>query len=288
MVDNFYKNKNINEIIEILSKVGFSSPPCWCKPYNVLSNGQKFRVDLARLLLEKDFIVIDEFTSVIDRQVAKIGSIAISKYLKNNDNNKKFIALSCHRDIIEYLQPDWIIDTDRMSFEYCNPRQRPKFELSIKKVNSQDYWHIFKKYHYLNTECKKTSDCFVGFIDNVPVGFCCVLHFPHPIKCYYKEHRTVVLPEYQGIGIGTRISNYIASLYGCKKSYAITTNNPAFKSAKHRDKNNWKCTQSNKINTTVKGTKKSFNKTRAKDRLVSTFVYIGDKNIQDAKNFNLI
>ena len=70
------------------------------------------RVDIARALLEKDFIVFDEFTSVVDRQVAKTACIAINKAIKNT--NKKFIAVSCHKDIIEWLQPDWLFDTDEM------------------------------------------------------------------------------------------------------------------------------------------------------------------------------
>lgn len=86
--------------------------PVWLKPYNVLSNGEKMRVDLARALLEKDFVVFDEFTSVVDRQVAKVACIAVNKAVKKT--NKKFIAVSCHKDIIEWLQPDWIFDTDTM------------------------------------------------------------------------------------------------------------------------------------------------------------------------------
>ncbi len=92
--------------------VGFGSVPSWLKPYKVLSNGEKMRVDLARALLEKDFIVFDEFTSVVDRQVAQTACIAINKAIKGT--NKKFIAVSCHKDIIEWLQPDWIFDTDKM------------------------------------------------------------------------------------------------------------------------------------------------------------------------------
>ena len=89
-----------------------ASVPSWLKPYKVLSNGEKMRVNLARALLEKDVICFDEFTSVVDRQVAKTACIAINKAIKNT--NKKFIAVSCHKDIIEWLQPDWLFDTDTM------------------------------------------------------------------------------------------------------------------------------------------------------------------------------
>lgn len=112
VLDNMPKNIKVEDIEKMFYAVGFGSVPSWLKPYKVLSNGEKMRVDLARALLEKDFIVFDEFTSVVDRQVAKTACIAINKAIKNT--NKKFIAISCHKDIIEWLQPDWLFDTDIM------------------------------------------------------------------------------------------------------------------------------------------------------------------------------
>ena len=112
VLDNMPSNIETKDIEKMFYSVGFGSVPSWLKPYKVLSNGEKMRVDLARALLEKDFIVFDEFTSVVDRQVAKTACIAINKAIKGT--NKKFIAVSCHKDIIEWLQPDWIFDTDDM------------------------------------------------------------------------------------------------------------------------------------------------------------------------------
>jgi ABC-type ATPase with predicted acetyltransferase domain len=77
------------------------------KPQAVLSNGERFRVDLARRLLElPDPIVVDEFTSVVDRQVAKIGAHAVQKFVRKH--NRRFVAATCHYDVVEWLQPDWI------------------------------------------------------------------------------------------------------------------------------------------------------------------------------------
>lgn len=112
VLDNMPSNIETKEIEKMFYSVGFGSVPSWLKPYKVLSNGEKMRVDLARALLEKDFIVFDEFTSVVDRQVAQTACIAINKAIKGT--NKKFIAVSCHKDIVEWLQPDWIFDTDKM------------------------------------------------------------------------------------------------------------------------------------------------------------------------------
>lgn len=115
VLDNMPENKTVNEIERAFTSVGFSSPPSWLKPYSVLSTGEKMRVDLARSILsDKEMIVFDEFTSVVDREVAKTCSEAIQKQVRSK--NKKFVAVTCHKDIIEYIQPDWIYDTDQKSF----------------------------------------------------------------------------------------------------------------------------------------------------------------------------
>jgi len=98
-----------DEAINLLTAVGLNSIPSWYKPYRVLSNGEKFRADLARKV--KDGAVIDEFTSVVDRNVAKAASVALTRYIKKN-NIKNVVLSTCHRDILEWLEPDWVIDTD--------------------------------------------------------------------------------------------------------------------------------------------------------------------------------
>ena len=116
IVDNFDKDLSINDIIECLSSVGLNSAPCWVKPFNLLSNGEKMRAELARLLTQKKDkpIIFDEFTSVVDREVAKITSYSVQKNIRKK--NRKFVAVSCHRDIIDWLNPDWIYDTDVKRF----------------------------------------------------------------------------------------------------------------------------------------------------------------------------
>ena len=94
---------------EKLAAAGLNSIPCWVKPFRCLSNGEQFRANLARSI--RDGAIIDEFTSVVDRNVAKSCSVALSKYVKRN-NIKGIVLASCHYDIIEWLQPDWIFDVD--------------------------------------------------------------------------------------------------------------------------------------------------------------------------------
>ena len=83
------------------------------------------RCDIARAMLEsKDMFVFDEFTSVVDRNVAQISSFAIQKAIRRN--NRKFIAVTCHYDVQDWLMPDWVFNTDDMTFRVISPEEQKK------------------------------------------------------------------------------------------------------------------------------------------------------------------
>jgi len=115
VLDDFPQDLETNEITKMLCSVGFASPPDWPKSYDCLSQGEKIRVDVARALcLEKPLIVFDEFTSVVDREIAKVSALAISKAVRRS--KKRFIAVTCHYDVVDWLEPDWVFCTDTMEF----------------------------------------------------------------------------------------------------------------------------------------------------------------------------
>jgi len=115
VIDDMPKECDVKTITAAFNAVGFSSPPSWLKPYGVLSNGEKMRTDLARAILEaREMIVFDEFTSVVNREVAKIGSAAIQKAVRRA--GKRFVAVSCHDDILPWLEPDWVYCANNHSF----------------------------------------------------------------------------------------------------------------------------------------------------------------------------
>jgi ABC-type thiamine transport system ATPase subunit len=101
--------ENPDDGINKLGSVGLNSVPSWYKPYQVLSNGEKFRADLARKL--KSNTVIDEFTSVVDRTVAKAASVSLSRHITSN-NLENIVIATCHSDILDWLEPDWVLNTD--------------------------------------------------------------------------------------------------------------------------------------------------------------------------------
>lgn len=274
IIDNFDSKFTPKQITEILSKVGFSSPTDWLKPFNILSNGQKMRAELARLILEKNKpILYDEFTSVVDRQVAQIGSYAIQKYVRKE--KKQFIAISCHYDILEWLEPDWIYDVNDNEFKKDLLWQRPEIKINIRKAE-QSEWKIFKKYHYLSSEHNISAHKYIAEINNEIVAWCSVLHFPHPkVKNMKKIHRIVVLPDYQGIGVGNKLLNEISKMYQEQNQrVTITTSTPVFVNNLSKSKQ-WVMTRKPSRTAESKGVLKG---TTSESRLTASFEYIGDNN----------
>jgi len=130
VLDDFPEGLETSEITRTLCSVGFASPPDWLKAYDCLSQGEKMRVDVARALcLDKPLIVFDEFTSVVDREIAKVSAFAISKAVRRS--KKKFIAVTCHYDVVDWLEPDWVFCTDTMEFTRKKGLGRPLSSMFI-------------------------------------------------------------------------------------------------------------------------------------------------------------
>jgi ABC-type ATPase involved in cell division/GNAT superfamily N-acetyltransferase len=210
IVDGFPTHRTMQEVSEICMAVGFNTIPAWLRPFHVLSNGEKFRVDLARRLAEDDpLIVVDEFTSVVDRQVAQIGSHAVQKFVRRA--GRKFVAVSCHYDIIEWLNPDWVFEPIGMSFQRRSLRRRPSLELEVAKV---DYatWQLFAPYHYMTADLNRSAACYTLFVGDYPAAFVGILHRPHAkVSNVWGVSRVVTLPDYQGLGLAFILMETLAS-----------------------------------------------------------------------------
>jgi len=270
VVDDFPNDKTAKEITESLSKVGFSSPPDWLKPFSVLSNGQKMRAELARLILEADKpFIYDEFTSVVDRQVACIGSSAIQKFVRKSQ--KQFIAVSCHYDIEQWLEPDWVYDCNTMKF-YRGSLRRPQIVCSIRKAQ-QSEWKEFMDFHYLSHKHNNAAHKYVCEIEGQPVAWCSVLHFPHPkVKNMKRIHRIVVKPDYQGIGVGARFMSEVSQKYKSEGyRMSLVTSSPSFIHGLQKNKN-WIMTRKpSRVSATSKGAALSGSTSDA--RLTATFEF---------------
>lgn len=233
---------------ELLLACGLRSIPTWFRPPHTLSNGEHHRFIMA-LCLDQGICVIDEFTSVVDRDTAKSLALSMRQYYDRSQQTKPLYIASCHRDIIEWLDPDYTYDTDLCVLE--NRRsllrlgRRPEITLTIRSTGP-DYWRYFSRYHYLDTKMSLSGHYYLGLVGDKPVAFHAVLHSTNrDIHSYWRGHRTVVLPEFQGMGIGTAFSDAIAEIYVARGlRYFSKTAHPSF--GEHRQKSPlWRATSTN-------------------------------------------
>jgi ABC-type thiamine transport system ATPase subunit len=232
VVDGFPEKMPMKDVAALLSSVGFSSPPSWLRPFHALSNGEKFRVTMARLLAEQpELAVVDEFTSVVDRTVAKIGSLAIAKTVRRR--KQRLIAVSCHEDIVEWLQPDWIYRPATGEFTWGCLQPRPGIDLEIRRVDRR-LWPLFAPYHYLDGGINPSAICFAAFWEGQPVAFAGWLADVGR-RGARRLSRSVCLPDFQGAGIGLVLNEQTAAMWkGMGIKPRITSTHPAIIAALNR------------------------------------------------------
>jgi ABC-type ATPase involved in cell division len=198
------------DVTSALSAVGLGSVPAWLRPFAVLSTGEKFRAELARVINEApQQVVIDEFTSVVDRRIAQVGASAFAKAWRRTKGQA--VLLSCHYDIIDWLAPDWIFDTADGRFTWTRGRlRRPEITLDIFQTNWR-YWPLFEPHHYLKLPHMIAAVCYVGFVGETPVAHVGVSTRPGMREG--RACRLVVMPEWQGAGVGMRFLNEVCRLW---------------------------------------------------------------------------
>jgi ABC-type ATPase involved in cell division len=237
VVDAFPEGLSIRDVSGLLSAVGFSSPPAWLRPFAALSTGQQFRVTLARLLAEAlagphRLVVMDEFTSVVDRTVARIGSAALARTVRGHD--LRFVAATCHEDVIDWLQPDWVYRPATNELTRRVLQRRPAIALDVSRCGPE-LWPLFAPHHYLNHALAPSAVCFAARWQGRPVAFSAWLPFVGPGRPARREHRTVTLPDFQGAGVGHALSGLVAGLWrGLGYRALSTTTHPALIAARRR------------------------------------------------------
>jgi ABC-type Mn2+/Zn2+ transport system ATPase subunit len=218
IIEQFPDHFTYEERVSILSGVGLTQVPCWIRPVKTLSNGQKARAEAALLMCRKDLTVIDEWTSVVDRTVAKVMSHCLQKHTRNF--NKKVIVLSCHYDVLEWLNPDWIIDCNQQ--EYVDRRllrqtfkRSEQLKFDLREVNKSS-WKYFSKYHYLShVGPPGFSKCYGLFHQENQIGFLAFSNYTPKKKnkkMILHSNRVVIHPDYCGFGLGLKMVDEAAKL----------------------------------------------------------------------------
>jgi len=240
IIDEIAPQGDFNDVTGSLSSVGLGSVPSWLRPYSALSNGEKFRASMARIIAEgRNRVIIDEFTSVVDRQIATIGATAFSKSWKRGGGQA--ILLSCHYDVLDWLEPDWVFDTRTGELQRGLLWRRPKIELEIFQTNGS-YWPLFEPHHYLKLPRMVSAKYYVGFVNGEAV--CHIATSPRLEIKGMRACRMVVMPEWQGAGVGMRFLNEVCKLqftdvnqhHERTSSVYFHTSHPGLCAALRRDK----------------------------------------------------
>lgn len=225
-----------------LSAVGLGSVPAWLRPYHVLSNGEQFRANLARLIAEHPKrAVVDEFSSVVDRQIARIGALAFAKAWRRTDGQA--VLLSCHYDVLDWLEPCWIFDTATGTFERAEARgrlrRRPPISFELWETDRHQ-WPLFEPHHYLTLPPMIAATYYVATVGGQPVAHIAVSTRPGLLEA--RACRLVVMPEWQGAGVGLRFLAAVCerwrtgqNRYGIRVPTLFHTSHPGLCAALRRD-----------------------------------------------------
>lgn len=220
IINQLPKELTYDECAAILSGIGLNSVPCWVRPVKTLSNGQRARAEAALLMVQnKGIISIDEWTSVVDRTVAKAMSHCLQKFARKQ--NKQIILLSCHHDVLEWLIPDWLIDCNEQKFHLKQNEnffftEREKLKFDVKRIGRES-WKYFSKYHYLSERLPGGEIYLYGlFHESKQIGFQCFANYTPKVKgkkVIVHSNRTVIHPDYQGLGLGIKVINETSRVF---------------------------------------------------------------------------
>jgi GNAT superfamily N-acetyltransferase len=282
-----FGNLPVKLLTQALAAVGLGSPVAWVKPYRVLSTGEKFRAELLRAVLEAGergpgdggrgaLLAIDEFTGALDRTVAKTTCAALARLLRCGQSQGspvapsasvlrppsppcRFVAVTCHHDILPWLSPDWTVELGRGPIadaerhggrslqrtagqansgtrrsELRDPRsklirgrpRKPSFRFGVERV-PQSVWWMFEPHHYLAGGLAASASCYAALWNREPIAFCAVVGL---LGCrgMKRIQRLVTLPEFQGMGIGSKLLDSVAACEAQRGfRITITASHPA-------------------------------------------------------------
>jgi len=247
IVDAIAPKGSFDQVTAALASVGLGTVPAWLRPYRVLSNGERFRADLARLVCEAPArAVVDEFSSVVDRQIAKVGALAFQKAwrrapissIHGNGRPPQCVLLSCHYDILDWLEPDWIFDTATGRYSGRGLWRRPRIDVELHETDWR-HWPLFEPHHYLKLPRMIAATNYVATVEGEMVAHVAVSTRQGLVEA--RACRLVVMPEWQGAGVGLRFLDAVCerwrqgrNRYGLRLTTLFHTSHPGLAAALRR------------------------------------------------------
>jgi ABC-type lipoprotein export system ATPase subunit len=246
--------KNTAEALELLSRVGLNDAFLFLRPYNELSDGQKHRYHIARLAeTPKQWWLLDEFTSTLDRDTAKIVAYNLQKLARQR--GKAVIAATTHTDLLGDLAPNVHVHKrygKELAIRYY-PHARASGcsltrQMRVEQGAFQDY-KALSQFHYRAGRCPPPRKIFVLKRRGERCGVI-VYSYPSPmtfgrskvwkgsLQRLQREvsviSRVVVHPKYRSIGLGAKLVHDTLARAGtaCVEAVAVMARyNPFFEKA---------------------------------------------------------
>ena len=229
--------ETLEEGLELLSKVGLNDAFLFLRTYEQLSDGQKYRYKIAKMVeskAEAQFWIADEFAATLDRDTAKIVAYNLQKLARQN--GKAVLAATTHTDLFEDLRPSVHIHK-RFGKEICvayytnEPAKECSLvkEMCVEEGTFKD-WRQLAGFHYRSHKiagprkifCLKRGDELCGVIVYCHPGPCTFGRRTVLPKMSMRElneklsviSRVVVHPKYRTVGLGVKLVRETLPLAG--------------------------------------------------------------------------
>jgi ABC-type lipoprotein export system ATPase subunit len=225
----------VEEGLELLSKVGLNDAFLFLRTYSQLSDGQKYRYRIAKIIESgKQWWLMDEFAACLDRDTAKIIAFNLQKIARQQ--GKAVIAATTHSDLLEDLKPSVLVHKrfgEEIQINYY-PNQPPSEcslirEMRVEEGNKED-WQKLSGFHYRGHKVAVPRKIFRLVRDKELCGVI-VYSYPPP-ACYGRRlvlprmtiqeinrqlsiiNRVVIHPKYRAIGLGAKLIRETLPLVG--------------------------------------------------------------------------
>lgn len=280
-----------DELTHLLTQVGLGNAVTWLRPMECLSEGEKFRARLARLLLQGMAcakregkkrvvtLVMDEFASTLDGTTARNVCICLEKLMRNMGERwrLRLVLVTCHGELYDWLRGDWKLE---MPDGELQPRGGLRRELCLRVERCHaTAWKLFAEHHYLDGDLGRGVQCFV-VMEGVKVVAFCALGSSWGQPGMRRVQRLVVMPAYQGLGIGKQLLKLVseeALLAG--NEVRITTGHPAMVRSLEKDER-WHFCSLKKVGNCRHGSRGGVTPTSS-GRPVTTFRFVGEEEVDD-------
>jgi ABC-type ATPase with predicted acetyltransferase domain len=125
VVEIFPDDFDVDETQKYMGMFGLGDAHLNLRTYEELSQGQRYRTKLAYTAARHQVIFADEFCATLDRETAKTISYSIRRQTLKGRLDNTFIFATTHRDIIQDLRPDLLVDFDENAVQRLDEHNVP-------------------------------------------------------------------------------------------------------------------------------------------------------------------